>query len=256
MIDLESLFLALGVVCGIGLVAWPVSILKKNVGFVDSLWPLFFIACALVYYTRIEASSVKSDVVLVLVLIWGIRLSGHITWRNWGEAEDHRYQAIRRNNEPFWIKSLYIVFLLQAVLAWLVSVPLLGAMHGGGELDGLGICGIVLFALGFFFEAVGDFQLAQFKANPSNRGKVLQSGLWRYTRHPNYFGDFCVWWGFYGLALSAGAWWSLPAPLIMSFLLLRVSGVRLLEKDIGERRPDYADYIRRTPAFVPWFPKV
>jgi steroid 5-alpha reductase family enzyme len=117
-----------------------------------------------------------------------------------------------------------------------------------GLLDGLGV---VLFAVGLLFEAVGDLQLAQFKADPDNAGRVMDRGLWRWTRHPNYFGDFCVWWGFYLLALGAGAWWSIVGPLIMSFLLLRFSGVRLLERDIGERRPAYAEYVRRTNAFFP-----
>jgi steroid 5-alpha reductase family enzyme len=113
----------------------------------------------------------------------------------------------------------------------------------------------LLWLVGFVFEAGGDWQLARFQANPANAGKVMDRGLWRYTRHPNYFGDCCIWWGFFAFALSAGAWWSVLSPILMSLLLLRVSGVALLEKDIGERRPQYADYIRRTPAFFPWRPK-
>lgn len=182
-------------------------------------------------------------------------LSGYITWRNWGKGEDYRYAAMRERNQPFVWKSLYIVFLLQAALAWFISLPLLGAVTGQSAIGLLDWAGLAVVLTGLFFESVGDFQLAFFKSRPENKGKVMDRGLWRYTRHPNYFGDFCVWWGFYLLALSAGAWWSLPAPLLMSFLLLKVSGVSLLEKDIGERRPGYAEYARRTNAFFPWMPK-
>lgn len=255
MFILEIYLMALVAVCAFGFAAWPVSVIKKDVAFVDSLWSLFFVICAGVSYVAAEESTVRATLVLILVTLWGLRLSLHIAWRNWGKEEDHRYQAIRRNNEPFWIKSLYIVFLLQAVLAWLVSLPLHGAILGVAPLGAVDFAGLALFGVGFFFEAVGDFQLARFKADPANTGRVMDSGLWRYTRHPNYFGDFAIWWGFYLMAVGAGAWWSFPAPLLMSLLLLRVSGVRLLEKDIGQRRPEYAAYARRTSAFIPWFPK-
>jgi len=147
------------------------------------------------------------------------------------------------------------VFWFQAVLAWVISLPLLGAMFGHQPLGWLDGIGVLLFAVGLLFESVGDWQLSRFKADPANAGKVMDRGLWRYTRHPNYFGDFCVWWGFYLIALSAGAWWSVIAPLIMSALLMKYSGAGLLEKDIGERRPKYADYIRRTNAFFPGPPR-
>jgi steroid 5-alpha reductase family enzyme len=143
------------------------------------------------------------------------------------------------------------VFVLQAVLAWIISLPLFGAAMGSGALGPLDVLGAALWLVGLVFEAGGDWQLSRFKADPANRGKVMDRGLWRWTRHPNYFGDFCVWWGFYAIALSAGAWWSVLGPLLMSVLLMRVSGVTLLEQDIGERRPAYADYIRSTNAFFP-----
>jgi steroid 5-alpha reductase family enzyme len=130
-------------------------------------------------------------------------------------------------------------------------VPLVGAIAGEAPLGALDVLGVSLWAVGLFFEAVGDWQLARFKRDPANDGRVMDRGLWRSTRHPNYFGDFCVWWGLYLVALAAGAWWSIAGPLIMSFLLLRFSGVRLLERDIGERRPAYAEYARRTNAFFP-----
>jgi steroid 5-alpha reductase family enzyme len=190
--------------------------------------------------------------VLCLVSLWGLRLAAYLAWRNRGHDEDRRYQAIRRRNEPnFALKSLWLIFGFQAVLAWIISLPLAGAIAGDaplGLLDGLGVA---LWAVGLYFEAAGDWQLARFKADPGNTGRVMDRGLWRYTRHPNYFGDFCVWWGLYLVALSAGAWWTVVGPLIMSLLLLRFSGVRLLERDIGERRPAYAEYVRRTNAFFP-----
>jgi len=211
-----------------------------------------FILEAWIYLLGTSAPSSRGLLVATLVSIWGLRLALHITVRSWGHGEDRRYQAIRARNEPgFALKSLYLVFALQAVLAWIISLPLLGAAIGSGGLGFMDVVGAVLWLVGFVFEAGGDWQLSRFKADPANRGKVMDRGLWRWTRHPNYFGDFCVWWGLYAIALSAGAWWSIPGPLLMSVLLMRVSGVTLLEKDIGERRPQYADYIRRTNAFFP-----
>jgi steroid 5-alpha reductase family enzyme len=145
--------------------------------------------------------------------------------------------------------------LMQAVLAWIISLPLLGAILSPRPPGMLDAAGVTLWLAGLAFEAGGDWQLARFKADPANRGKVMDRGFWRLTRHPNYFGDFCVWWGFYLLAASAGAWWSAIGPLFMSVLLMKVSGVTLLEKDIGERRPGYAEYTRRTNAFFPGLPR-
>lgn len=256
MIYLSPFLWALAALCGLAVAGWLLSVVKRNVALVDSLWSLFFVLAAWIFWLSLPEAGPRAGLVVGLVTVWGLRLSGHITWRNWGHEEDYRYQAIRARNEPnFVFKSLYLVFLLQAALAWFVSLPLLGAMGGSSAPGWLDAIGVALFGVGLFFESVGDWQLARFKADPANRGRVMDRGLWRYTRHPNYFGDFCVWWGLYLVALSGGAWWSLPAPLLMSFLLLKVSGVSLLEKDIGQRRPGYAEYRRRTPAFFPWVPK-
>jgi steroid 5-alpha reductase family enzyme len=190
------------------------------------------------------------------VTLWGLRLAAHLTWRNHGQPEDRRYQQIRKRNEPnFTLKSLYLVFGFQALLAAVISVPLLGAINSPAPIGTLDYAGIGLWLLGLAFEAGGDWQLARFKADPANAGQVMDRGFWRYTRHPNYFGDFCVWWGFYLIAAGAGGWWSVAGPAIMTVLLLRVSGVALLEKDIGERRPKYAEYVRRTNAFFPGPPR-
>jgi steroid 5-alpha reductase family enzyme len=158
----------------------------------------------------------------------------------------------------FWWVSLFTVFMLQALILWFVSLPIQVAAAVGNEIQPLGwldALGVVLWGIGFTFEAVGDWQLARFKADPRNAGKVMARGLWKFTRHPNYFGDCCVWWAIYLIAAAGGAWWTIASPLLMTVLLLRVSGVTLLEKTIVERRPDYADYQARTNAFFPGSPR-
>lgn len=256
MFDLTSFIQALGMLLAMGTVTWVVSLYKGDVGIVDSLWSLMFLGATLIYWAGVTDPSGRAWLVLGLVALWAIRLAGYITWRNWGEEEDRRYQQIRARNQPgFAVKSLYLVFALQAVIAWFVSLPLLAATQSGAPLGYLDAFAFGLFALGFLFETVGDWQLARFKRDPTNAGKVLDSGLWRYTRHPNYFGNACIWWGFFLFALAGGGWWSVISPLLMTFLLLKVSGVALLEEDIGDRRPAYRDYIRRTNAFIPGPPK-
>lgn len=244
--------MALLVILAVGIVSWLFSVIKKDVSFVDSLWPLFFLIAAAIFLLGAQPLSARGFLVFLLVAIWALRLSIYITARNWGEPEDYRYQAIRANNEPgFAIKSLYIVFGLQGVLAWLVALPLLPAITSDAALTWLDVGAAALWLVGFVFEAGGDYQLAQFKARDDSRGRVLDTGLWRYTRHPNYFGEFCMWWSFYLFAVASGGWWSIASPLLMSFLLLKVSGVAMLEATIGTRRPEYADYIRSTNAFFP-----
>jgi steroid 5-alpha reductase family enzyme len=206
--------LALGAILLIGTLAWVLSILVNDVSFVDSLWSLFFLLAAVIFAFDAEILSDRAWLVLGLVAIWALRLSLHITIRNWGEPEDYRYQKIRANNEPgFAVKSIYIVFGLQGVLAWIVAAPLLPAISASatlGILDGLAA---VLWLAGFIFEAVGDYQLSRFQANANNKNQVLNTGLWRYTRHPNYFGEFCIWWAFWLFAVAAGAWWTVFSPV-------------------------------------------
>ena len=240
-----------------GLVAWLVSVIRKDVSMVDSLWSLFFLLAGVVFAVYSQPLSDRGLLLLVLLAAWSLRLSAFITVRNWGEPEDYRYQTIRANNEPgFAFKSLYIVFGLQGVLAWVIALPLLPAITQDSALGVLDFVAAALWLIGFVFEAGGDYQLSRFKRDPTNKGRVLNTGLWRFTRHPNYFGDFCIWWAFYLFAVSAGGWWSIISPLLMSVLLLKVSGVAMLESTISERRPEYADYIRRTNAFFPGLPKV
>jgi len=249
---MQTYLFALYTILGIGFLAWMFSLVKNDVSFVDSLWSLFFLAAAAVFASYAESLSDRGTLVLVLVLVWSLRLCVYITARNWGQTEDYRYQTIRKNNEPgFIVKSLYIVFGLQGVLAWLVALPLLPAITAASELGLLDAVAATLWLVGFIFEAGGDYQLSRFKRDPANKGKVLDSGLWALTRHPNYFGDFCIWWAFYLFAVAAGGWWSIASPILMTLLLLKVSGVAMLEQTITERRPAYAEYIMRTNAFFP-----
>ncbi len=252
MPDPNSLIMTVTALSIFAVLGWLLSLRLRNVSIVDVMWSLMFLLAAGSYAATLEQPGPRLWLVLTLVAIWALRLAGYIAWRNWGAREDYRYQRIRANNEPgFAFKSLYIVFGLQALLALLISLPLLVAVESDAPLGVVDIVGAALWLTGLIFEAGGDWQLARFRANPDNRGKVLDQGLWSITRHPNYFGDFCIWWGFYLIALSAGGWWTLLSPLLMSFLLLRVSGVAMLEQDISERRPAYARYIQQTNAFFP-----
>jgi steroid 5-alpha reductase family enzyme len=250
---LQTWLHALPYLLGAGFFTWLLSLRLRNVAIVDTLWSLMFVLAACVYAAASTPLGPRAQLLLALVTIWGLRLALYLGVRTYGHEEDRRYQKIRRRNDPgFAWKSLYLVFGLQAVLAWIISLPLLGGIVGDeSPLGLLDYAGAALWLVGFYFEAVSDWQLARFKADPANAGQVMDRGLWGLTRHPNYFGDFCVWWGFGLIALAAGAWWSLLGPVLMSVLLLRVSGVTLLERDIGKRRPGYEEYIRSTNAFFP-----
>jgi steroid 5-alpha reductase family enzyme len=255
-LNIAALGWAVAAVLSAAVIFWVVSIVRDDVSIVDSLWSLMFLLMLVVYAVAADSTSPRAWLVLALVGVWALRLSIYIAVRNFGEPEDHRYREIRRNNEPhFRLKSLYIVFGLQAALACFIALPLLAAASAASPLGWLDFLGIGLWLAGMYFEVVGDWQLARFKADPRNRDKVLDTGLWRFTRHPNYFGEFLIWWGYFLIALAAGGSWTVLSPLVMSFLLLKVSGVALLEKSIGQRRPEYADYVRRTNAFLPGPPR-
>lgn len=234
---------------------WLISLARKNVTHVDSMWSLFFVIAAFttaVFVLFVFPAPARLILVLACVLFWALRLFIYLTWRNWGPHEDARYVQIRKNNQPhFWFKSLYIIFGFQAVLAWVISLSLHAAIGDVSALNWLDYVGLVLFIFGFVWETLADMQLSRFKANPSNKGKVLNTGVWHYSRHPNYFGECCVWWAFYFFALAGGAWWAIISPILMTLLLLRVSGVSLLESTIVERRPTYVEYIKSTNAFFP-----
>lgn len=253
------LVISLAAVLGLMFLIWCVSIPLRDVSIIDPFWGPGFILVACIAWCMNSSDSIRVPILTVLTTIWGQRLSFYLLWRNWGHGEDRRYQAMRaRQGRHFWWISLFTVFWLQGIILWFVSIPIQIAATSGqsppfGWLD---VTGIDLWGIGQFFEAVGDWQLARFKANPANDGKVMDRGLWRYTRHPNYFGNFCVWWGLYLLAASNGAFWTIGSPLLMSVLLLKVSGVTLLESTITNRRPDYAKYQAKTNTFFPGPPSV
>jgi steroid 5-alpha reductase family enzyme len=245
-----ALGLATGVV--LALAVWAVSVPKRDVSIVDSAWGFLVLVPALVVAAVLPVGP-RAVVVLVLAAAWALRLSSHIAWRHRGQREDRRYRKIRRRNEPhFAWKSVYLVFGLQALLGWIVAAPLMAAVASPAPWSALDALGLALASFGLIYETVADAQLARFRADPRNRGKVMDRGLWRFSRHPNYFGECCVWWGVWLAAAAAGAWWSVVSPLLMTVLLLKVSGVPLLERDLGRHRPGYAEYVQRTPAFLPW----
>ena len=239
-----------------GVFAWIVATARRNVGLVDIAWSLFFLLAAAVYAMRAPAVALRGWILIALVTLWALRLAGYLAARNWNAAEDRRYRAIRARNEPgFAWKSLYLVFGLQAFLAWLISAPLAAAIPAPGAPSALGILGAIIAGFGIAFETVADWLLARFRADRDNSARVMDRGLWRLSRHPNYFGEFCTWWGFFLIAADAGGAWTVFSPALITVLLLRVSGVTLLERDIGERRPGYRDYVARTNAFFPGPPR-
>jgi steroid 5-alpha reductase family enzyme len=238
---------------------WVVSIIIKNVSIVDLFWGFGFVLTAGFYFLKTDGSESRKIILLALVAIWGLRLSIYLALRNLGKGEDFRYRQFRKTygEQRYWWISYFQTFLLQGILMWLISAPLLGAQFFGSD-NPPGIfdyAGIALWLIGFSFEAGGDYQLARFKADPSNKGKVLDKGFWHYTRHPNYFGDSSVWWGYGFICLAAGSYLPLLGSVLMTVMIIKVSGVALLEKNLKEQKPEYKEYIEKTSAFLPWFPK-
>jgi steroid 5-alpha reductase family enzyme len=239
---------------------WLLSLARRDASIVDVWWgPGFAWIAGVALLLAPEGPGARGVLAAGLAALWGARLGGYLLWRSWGTGEDYRYRAMRRRHgERFGRVSLVTVFGLQGLLQWLVSLPLQVAILARQQppLGFLDVLGAGLVGLGLVFEAVGDAQLARFKRDPAHAGQVMDRGLWRYSRHPNYFGDCLVWWGLYAVACGApGGWLSLPAPALKTWLLLRVSGVRLLERSLVKRKPGYADYAARTSAFVPWPPR-
>jgi steroid 5-alpha reductase family enzyme len=238
---------------------WAVSVRVRDSSIVDVFWGAGFVVVAWVAFALGDGSRDRGLLLAVLTTIWGLRLSIHIGRRNLGHGEDPRYARMREQAGDAWPRrSLVTVFWLQGVLLWVVSLPVQVAAHDPSPagLRWLDYVGVAVWLVGFLFEAVGDRQLSRFKADPASKGQVMDRGLWRYTRHPNYFGDFAVWWGLYLVALSAGSpWWTIVGPIVMTVLLTRVSGAALLEKGMSSRRPGYDEYVRRTSGFFPLPPQ-
>ena len=197
--------------------------------------------------------------IVSLTTIWGSGLFIHILLRNWGYGEDFRYQKWRQESgKNWWWYSFFKVFFLQGLLMWIISIPSLAAQISPtpGRLIWLDYLGVIAWGIGFFFEAVGDWQLSKFRADPANKGKLLNMGVWRYTRHPNYFGDAAQWWGFYLTAAAAGGYWTIFSPILMTLLLRNVSGVAMPEKTLKDSKPGYMENVETTNAFIPWFPRI
>jgi steroid 5-alpha reductase family enzyme len=240
-------------------ILWIVSVIITNASIVDLFWGFGFVAANGCYFLLSGDHSTRSMLLIGLVSLWGLRLSIYLAFRNLGKGEDFRYQEFRRKYGPtrYWWISFFQVFLLQGILLMLVSLPLLGANMGSqsDSLNWIDYLGILVWIIGFSFEAGGDFQLSRFKRNPENKGKVLNAGFWKYTRHPNYFGDSAVWWAYAIFSIAAGSYWQIVGSVLMTLLIIKVSGVALLEKSLNKTKPQYAEYIRKTSSFFPWFPK-
>ncbi|MGK0127053.1 MAG: steroid 5-alpha reductase family enzyme [Candidatus Azotimanducaceae bacterium] len=238
---------------------WIWSVFIKNVSIVDIFWGFGFVVVNVIYAYMSGELNARKILILTLVSIWGIRLVIYLAIRNIGKGEDFRYQEFRRNYGPkrYWWFSFFQTFLLQGVLIMIISLPLLGIHSSAtsGDLNVLDYLGILVWIIGFTFETVGDFQLARFKKNIKNKGKVLNKGFWKYTRHPNYFGDSAVWWAYGIFSIAAGSYWQIIGSIIMTLLIIKISGVSLLEKTLKDTKPQYRDYIQKTNSFFPWFPK-
>jgi steroid 5-alpha reductase family enzyme len=240
------------------LATWIVSLPLHNASIVDLIWGLGFVLVAWTVRLTVDGDAARQWLIVAMVTIWGLRLSIYLTWRNHGTGEDYRYQAMRRHWGPgFWWISLFTVFALQGLLMWTVSLGVqLGQVPDSPGLGPIAALGVLVWAVGLTFEAVGDAQLARFKADPANAGTVMDRGLWRYTRHPNYFGDACVWWGIALVAAESGLGAiGIVGAVVMTVLLRRVSGVTLLERSLTKRRAGYEEYVARTSPFVPRPPK-
>jgi len=257
---LSSLLLLNGAAVALLMVAvWGVSLPLRNASIVDSVWGPAF---ALVAWTSLlqggASPGVRHLVAAGAVTVWGLRLGWHISRRNLGKGEDPRYARWRQAGGAGWpLRSLVTVFLLQGVILWVVALPLqVGLAASGPGIGWMVGVGAGVWGIGFLLEATADLQLERFRRAPGNRGRVLDTGVWRYSRHPNYFGDAVVWWGLWLMSGAAvGAWWTAVGPLLMTALLRWVSGVTLLEKDLSRSRPGYDAYVRRTSPFLPLPPR-
>ena len=258
---IEALLFNAALLLGMALALWLVSLAIRKVGFVDAFWGGAMAVLALASFMQLERRGDLAILICGMTVLWGARLAVHLLRRFLRSGEDERYRKLL-SGERFWSGSLVKVFLLQSVLILLVSSPAqVGILAAGGApgLPPLALAGLALWLVGVVFEWVGDWQLARFKADPANEGKVMDKGLWRYTRHPNYFGDACVWWGIW-LACAATGWpnalWTVAGPVFLTFTLTRWSGAAMTEKGMRAKYGDaFADYVRRTPAFVPGPPR-
>jgi len=255
----ETFLIALLAVAGLMVTTWVISLVRRDASIVDIAWGLGFVVVAWATFASGGGYETRALLVTVMVTAWGVRLAGYLAWRNLGKGEDFRYRRMRAQyGARFPIVSLFTVFGLQGVLMLVISLPVQAANSGAtpDHLTLLDWLGLAVWLVGVGFEGVADIQLARFKANPANAGAVMDRGLWKYSRHPNYFGDALAWWGVFLVAASnTGSWWVVVSPIVMTILLTRVSGVPLLEKSLVKRRPGYAEYVARTSSFIPRPPR-
>jgi len=246
-------------VAGFMSAGWLISLLLKNAAIADALWGLGFVLVAWLTFFLADGFFPRKLLLALLVTIWGLRLFIHIAARSRGKGEDPRYAAWRAQyGQRFWLVSFYKVFLIQALFLWVISI---GVQYGQAaetpaRLTWLDAAGLALWLAGIITESVADYQLKRFLETPENRGRVMDRGLWRYSRHPNYFGESLVWWGIFVIVVSAPwGFLTIVSPLVITYTLLRLTGVTLMEQTEFSDNPEYQAYIRRTSAFVPWFPK-
>jgi steroid 5-alpha reductase family enzyme len=260
----EALLVNAGALIAAMLLLWLIAARIGDVSFIDAVWGLGMAALALLSWARMEEPGTRAGLIAAMAVAWGVRLGVHlfIRWRRSGE--DPRYARIlgkAKREGRYGTAALTRIFGPQALLLFITCLPAqLGivASPAPAPLGPLALAGLALWSVGMIFEAVGDRQLARFRADPANKGKVLDTGLWRYTRHPNYFGDACVWWGIWLVSAEAGPWIALGGiigPLFLTFTLTRWSGKPMLEAGLAKSRPGYADYVARTSGFFPWPPK-
>ncbi|MFK8138108.1 MAG: DUF1295 domain-containing protein [Bdellovibrionales bacterium] len=236
---------------------WLLSVILKNVSIVDIFWGSSFSVAALSYMYQSSPLGPSQLFFLGAIFMWATRLSLYLAFRNYGKPEDRRYVKIRKNTGPsFWWKSFFTIFLFQGFLSLVIGLPIAHFFYSGlPETSLIFYIGLTVIIAGTIYETVADWQLSQFLANDKNKNKVMDKGLWSLSRHPNYFGDFVVWWGIYICAISTGSgYWTAIGPLIMSFALYKFTGAGLLEEDIEERRPGYKEYVNQTPLFFPKWP--
>lgn len=234
-----------------------ISLSKKRNDVADIAWGLGFVLIAWLSFFISENFSIRSLLANILVSIWGLRLAWHIHSRNKGKAEDYRYLAWRKEwGKWFYLRSYLQVYLLQGTLLYLIVLPILFInKNTGSSLNFFDILGVLIWLLGFLFESIGDAQLSSFIKNPSNKGKLMQNGLWRYTRHPNYFGEVTQWWGLWLIAINVPNYWlSIIGPLTITILILKISGIPMLEKKMAEN-PEFAEYKKKTSMFIPFLPR-
>lgn len=237
-------------------VLWMVSVAVRDASIIDVFWGLLFVAMAWALFgLQLDAATLKPFIFLFLVTVWGLRLAVHLSARNLGEGEDTRYKLWRHHGgENWWLKTYWRIYLFQGGLALVVATPVIAAFYGPDNLSILSWIGVIVWAAGLGMESTADIQLNRFRADPASEGKVMDVGLWQYSRHPNYFGDALMWWGLGLFTLSPVTWWSLIGPLAMTVIFLSLSNT-VIERGLKKRRPDYEAYIERTSAFVPWPPK-